>query len=156
MTASAANPILQPLLQSIADLRNGAGARPWNMAVVEGTIRLGEMSPLHVHDEDEAFHVIEGAIVVHAAEEVIRLEAGEMFVASKGLPHTVRGDAARSRYVVMASARSVSRYEDFLRAVARPVAADSSEWASPEDAEVVRVIAEANGIRILGAPGATP
>jgi quercetin dioxygenase-like cupin family protein len=85
MTASAANPSLQPLLQSIAELRNGA-AGPWNMAVVEGTIRLGEMSPLHIHDEDEAFHVIEGAIVVHAAEEVIRLETGEMFVASKASP----------------------------------------------------------------------
>jgi hypothetical protein len=38
----------------------------------------------------------------------------------------------------------------------RPPDADSPEWASPEDADVVGAIAEANGIRVLGAPGATP
>lgn len=129
---------------------------PSNLAVVDRTIRLGEMSPLHVHNEDEAFHVVEGAIVVHTAEEVVRLEAGQAFVAPKSLPHTLRGDATRSRYLAMTSARSVSRYEAFLRAVARPAPTDSSEWASPEEAAAVRVIAEANGIDVLGAPGASP
>jgi len=155
MTASAAQASLPPLLRSIAALGNAAPGA-WNLAVVERTIRLGETSPLHVHDEDEAFQVVEGAIVVHTAEKVVRLEAGEMFVAPKSLSHTMRGEAARSRYRAMSSARSVSRSEDFLRAVARPARADSSEWASPEDAAVVRVIAEANGISILGPPGATP
>jgi quercetin dioxygenase-like cupin family protein len=155
MTVSAPQSSLQPLLRSIAVLRNAAPGFS-NLAVVERTIRLGEMSPLHVHDEDEALHVAEGSIVVYTAQKVVRLEAGEVFVAPKGLPHTVRGHAARSRYLAMTSARSVSRYEDFLRAVARPTTADSSEWASPEDAAVVRVIAEANGISILGPPGSTP
>ena len=153
MTALATQSSLQPVLESIAILRNAAGG-PWSLAVVDRTIRLGEMSPLHTHDEDEAFQVIEGALVVQAGKETVRLEAGDVFVAPKGVPHTVRGEAKRSRYLAMTSARSVSRYEDFLRAVARP--GSTAQWTSPEEAAVVRVIAEANGITVLGAPGASP
>ena len=49
-------------------------------------------------------------------------------------------------------ARSATRYEDFLRAVAVP--SDASSWEESGDASRLAAIASPNGIEVLGEPGA--
>lgn len=143
MTATATgNPLL-------AALEAHAGSR--QLAVVERTGRRGEMPPLHRHDEDEAFHVLEGVLTLYAGGEPVRLEAGRTFVAPRGGPHTHVVETERARYRVATFAASVSRYEDYLRAVAPAPAVPNAE-----EIAALSAIAAASGITVLGPPGLTP
>lgn len=118
--------------------------------MLESTVQHGEMSPLHAHDEDEAFRVLEGVLVMHIGAETTRLEPGESIVAPSGVPHALGADSD-ARYLTTTFARSVRLYEDFVRAVGRP-----DPDAPSEDAAVVAAIGQANGIVVLGPPGVLP
>jgi quercetin dioxygenase-like cupin family protein len=150
MTPVASDSAPAQLLETIVSMRDDAPG-PKSLAVVELTLRRDEMSPLHVHDEDEAYHVLEGSLVIHAGEEHVRVEAGDAFVAPSGVLHTHRADSDQARYVTMTRVRSVQHYEDFLRAVTPP-----GDDASAEDGAVAGWLAGQNGIEIVGPPGALP
>jgi uncharacterized cupin superfamily protein len=122
--------------------------------VVESTLRHGEMPPLHTHGEDEAFYVLEGSMTVHIGDRSVRLEAGDAMVARRELAHTHQAESGRVRYLSMTFARSLGRYEDFLRAVAVP-RTHARDWSRDDEAAVAG-IAGANGIAVLGPPGALP
>ena len=62
--------------------------------MIESELAYGEMPPLHVHGADESFHVFEGSLTVYLGEDAVRLDAGETFVAPRGLPHTYRAESA--------------------------------------------------------------
>ena len=110
------------------------------------------MIPLHVHPEDEVVHVLEGVLTLFVDEERIRLEAGDSFVAPRAIPHTLGVESRDARYLSATLARSATRYEDFLRAVAVP--GEASSWEESGDASRLAAIAAPNGIEVLGAPGA--
>ena len=143
---------LLSLIQTIAAMRSEMD-RPASLAVVETTIRRGHMPPLHRHDADEAFYVLEGTLTVHAGEESVRLEAGEAFLAPRDLPHTHQAESDRVRYLSVTFARSLGRYEDFLRAVGAPT---GEGWRTADEAGTVAGISRPNGITVLGPPGALP
>jgi len=125
-----------------------------SLAVVERTGRQGEMTPLHVHPEDELVHVAEGALTLFVNDEAVSLEAGDVFVAPRALPHTLVVESPEVRYLSATVARSAARYEDFLRAVAVPAEASSMSWEESGDASRVAAIGAPNRIDVLGAPGA--
>jgi quercetin dioxygenase-like cupin family protein len=118
------------------------------LAVVEATIRAGQMTPLHVHRGEEAVGVLEGEIVVLVGGEATRLAAGDALTAPAGAPHAIRGASPQARFVVAARTPSAERYASFQRAVAVPDAGERDE----EDA-VVEALAAAGGITVLGPPG---
>jgi quercetin dioxygenase-like cupin family protein len=136
------------------DLIEALGAEPGrSLAVVERTGRQGEMTPFHVHPEDELVQVIEGALSLFVDDERVRLEAGDTFSAPRETPHTLVVESRKVRYLSATLARSATRYEDFLRAVALPAEAPSS-WEESGDPSRLVAIAAPNGIEVLGAPGA--
>ena len=145
MATPAEEPNLHPLLERVRDASG--------FIAVESSMRLGEMPALHCDVEDEAFVVLEGTLTLHSGGEVVRLDAGESFVVPRGTPHTYCAESARVRYRAATLAASVGRYEDFLRAVGRPV---SEDWAESPEAAALGAIAGANGITVLGPPGALP
>lgn len=120
------------------------------MNEVEITLRLRQMPPLHVHEEDEELRVLEGRLTVFAGNRKVELAAGDSWVAPGGLAHTYRADSGAVRLVASTSVRSPGRYEAFLRAVAEPSA------MSPEDEANLAVLAEANRITVLAEPGTLP
>ena len=122
--------------------------------MIESELAHGEMPPLHVHREDESFHVFEGSLTVYLGEDAVRVEEGETFVAPGGIPHTYRVESAKARVLTMSRVDSAARYDDFLRAVARPTGAPA--WATEEDEATVTAIAAAAGITVLSAPGELP
>jgi quercetin dioxygenase-like cupin family protein len=150
MSALAMEPTLRSLLEAIDGLRDDTDASR-NLAAIELEARGGEATPLHVHEEDEAYRVLEGAIVIHTGPDTMRLEAGETFTAPANVPHAVRAASDHARYLAATFARSVSAYADFLRATAHPVDAPA-----PEDMTTVAAIAAVNGIAVLGPPGVVP
>ena len=146
MTTLAQETALLSLVETIATMRTDADG-PANLAVVETTLRRGQMPPLHSHDTDEVFYVLEGTLVVHCGGEPTRLEAGDSFVAPREVPHTHEAASGGVRYLSLAFTRSVSRYEDFLRAVAAPGPMNADEMAA------LTSIARVNGITVVGPPG---
>jgi quercetin dioxygenase-like cupin family protein len=124
-----------------------------SLVVVERTGRRGEMTPLHVHTEDEVVHVLEGALTLFVADDSVRLEAGAAFVAPAATPHTFAVESRAVRYLSATVTRSAARYEDFLRAVAVPSESSSSSWEETGDLSRLAAIAAPNGIDVLGAPG---
>ena len=124
--------------------------------MIESELAYGEMPPLHVHAADESFHVFEGSLTVYFGEDAVRLEAGETLVAPAGIAHTYRAESAKARVLTMSRVESAARYDDFLRAVARPGDSGAPAWATDEDEATVSAIAAAAGITVLSAPGDLP
>jgi quercetin dioxygenase-like cupin family protein len=137
---------LAALLQGAADERGG------NPAVVERSGRHGEMTPLHVHPHDEVLYVVEGALTAFVGQSSLRLEAGHAILAPRAIPHTLLVESREARYLSATLARSVTRYEDFLRATAIPSEAPLP-WEESGDASRVAALARPNGIQVLGPPG---
>jgi quercetin dioxygenase-like cupin family protein len=127
-----------------------ARRHPSAMNEVETRLRLRQMPPLHVHEEDEELRVLEGRLTVFAVEGEVELRAGDSWVAPAGVPHTYRAESGRVRVLAITRTRAPGRYEDFLRAVAEPSA------LSPDDEAALGFLAAATGITVLGAPGAMP
>jgi quercetin dioxygenase-like cupin family protein len=143
-------PLLLLLEQVAATSRLGPGGT--SLTVVESTLAAGLMPPLHSHEADEAFHVLDGSVVVYAGRETVRLEAGESFVAPRSVPHTHRAATERARWLSMTFASSAGRYEDFVRAVGTPLA----DAPADEDEASLLAFAAPSGIAVLGPPGMLP
>jgi quercetin dioxygenase-like cupin family protein len=124
--------------------------------MIESELAYGEMPPLHVHAADESFHVFEGSLTVYIGEDTVRLDAGETLIAPGGIPHTYRAESTKASVLTMSRVDSAARYDDFLRAVARPGDPEAPAWATAEDEATVSAIAAAAGITVLSAPGELP
>jgi quercetin dioxygenase-like cupin family protein len=138
----------------LALVRATEAKRGRSLAVVERVGCRGEMTPLHVHPEDEVVYVVEGALTLFVNDEPIRLVAGDAFSAPRGAPHTLLVESREVRYLSATVARSAARYEDFLRAVALPSEGSFFSWQESGDASRLSAIAAPNGIDVLGEPGA--
>jgi quercetin dioxygenase-like cupin family protein len=145
---------LRPLLEQVAAAVKRA-PKGTSLAVVETTLAAGVMPPLHVHEVDEAFHVLEGSVVVYAGGEIVRLGAGESFVAPASVPHTHQAATERARWLSLTFASSAGRYEDFVRAVGTPVGDGGAVPAVEEEAALL-AFAAPSGIAVLGPPGMLP
>jgi quercetin dioxygenase-like cupin family protein len=128
----------------------GAG----RLAVVERIGRRGEMTPVHMHPEDEIVHVVEGEVTLVVEEQRIELRVGDVYAAPRRIPHALVVRSARARYVSATIVRSPARYEDFLRAVAVPVPASAAAWDEGGDASRLSALAAPNGIEIIDGPHA--
>jgi quercetin dioxygenase-like cupin family protein len=120
-----------------------------DLAVIESTLRAGQMTPLHTHPGDEALEVIEGDVTVFLGSDVTRLGAGDSLVLPGREAHALRAEDGRARIRTASFVASVSRYEDFLRAAATSAAAAFAE-------DSLHAIAAANGIDVVGPPGTLP
>lgn len=128
-----------------------AAAAAGRLSTVERVIRRGEATPLHVHPDDEAYHVVEGELTLFVGAETIRLRAGGSRLAPAGVPHAHRATSALVRVRTATVVASPGRYEEFARAVAVP----SDAAFSPDEETALAAIAAANGIVVLDVPGAT-
>jgi quercetin dioxygenase-like cupin family protein len=79
--------------------------------------------PLHHHDFDEAFYVLEGELVFQVGDELITKRAGEFAFAPRGAIHTFGNHSdARARYLLVITPAGFERY--FARMLPEP-----PEWA---------------------------
>jgi uncharacterized cupin superfamily protein len=90
--------------------------------------------PLHRHDFDEAFYVLEGELTFQVEDAVITKRAGELAFAPRGVAHTLANHSdAPARYVLVCTPAGFERY--FAR-----MNEDPPEWAlQPTGFEVERV-----------------
>jgi mannose-6-phosphate isomerase-like protein (cupin superfamily) len=125
-------------------------------AMVERTAPEGSMPPLLRRDEPETYRVLSGEVVFFVGEELVRAGAGDVVVAPPGVARTFRVASEDARWLVLTQVRSLERFTDFGRAVSAPLADPRAGWPSQSERAGVASIGEANGIELLGPPGALP
>jgi quercetin dioxygenase-like cupin family protein len=94
------------------------------VSIVEIAVSAGWPGPpLHHHDFDEAFCVLDGELTFQLGEEVTTAGPGAIVFAPRGSRHTLANlSAAPARYLLVCTPAGFERY--FAR-----MAADPPEWA---------------------------
>ena len=94
--------------------------------------------PLHRHDFDEAFYVLEGELVFQVVDALITRRAGEMAFAPRGIAHTFANQGnAPARYMLVCTPAGFERY--FARMAAANAGQEPPEWALQPTPPVERV-----------------
>jgi quercetin dioxygenase-like cupin family protein len=109
------------------------------VSVIESVASRGFAGPpLHLHDFDEAFYVIEGELTFQLEDRVFAAGPGELAFAPRNVPHTFanRSDAD-ARYVLVCTPAGFERY--FARMAAEQEGVDPPEWALQDWPKVTRV-----------------
>lgn len=146
--------------ERLSQLPFHVGKQDARIAVLERSpLPSGSMPPLHAHPQDESYHVLSGAVTFYIGGETVRAGAGDVVVAPAGVPRTFRVSSETASWLILTSVRSVARYEDFLRAVARGWNLDEARggvWPDEDEAAAVGMLAALNGIEVMGPPGMLP
>jgi quercetin dioxygenase-like cupin family protein len=108
------------------------------VAVIETGPGPGVGPPLHHHDFDEAFYVIEGELTFQVRDELHRVGAGGLAFAPRGVPHTFANlSDAPARQLIVCTPAGFERY--FARMAAERQGTNPPEWAMQPIPEVTRV-----------------
>ena len=142
-------------LDSLVEVRASRDEVP--VSVVEMTVPAGDVSPLHLQDEDERVYVLEGAATFHVGAEVVHVRAGDSVLIPRGRLHAHSASDVGARWLVVTES---GRFENFVRAIGReapaPVLPRRGERLSYDEAEGVTRIALEHGIEYFGPPGTLP
>jgi quercetin dioxygenase-like cupin family protein len=109
------------------------------VSVIDNVVPAGFPGPpLHLHDFDEAFYVVEGELTFQVEDQLVTKRAGDLAFAPRNVPHTFanRSDAP-ARYVLVCTPASFERY--FERMAAEQAGVDPPDWALQGWPEVTRV-----------------
>jgi quercetin dioxygenase-like cupin family protein len=128
---TAAPPKINVLLRS----EDSAG----RVSLVDNRVPAGTAGPpLHHHDFDEAFVVLEGEVTFQLGDDLVTCRAGQVAFAPRGVPHTFANQsAAEARHVIVITPAGFERYFDRMAARAagiEPPASAKLGWP-----EVVKV-----------------
>jgi quercetin dioxygenase-like cupin family protein len=98
----------------------------------------GGAPPLHRHDFDETFYVLEGELTFQLGEERFVRGPGDVAFAARGVAHTYANlSGAPARALLVCTPAGFERY--FARIAARIEGADPPAWAEQDIPEVVRL-----------------
>jgi quercetin dioxygenase-like cupin family protein len=109
------------------------------VSVIESTVPGGFGGPpLHHHDFDETFYVIDGELTFQVREDLRAAGAGELAFAPRGVPHTYANlSDAPARFLIVCTPAGFERY--FARIAAERQGTDPPEWATQPIPEVTTV-----------------
>jgi quercetin dioxygenase-like cupin family protein len=104
------------------------------VGIVELTVPGGwDGPPLHHHDFDEAFYVLEGELTFQLGAELSTAGPGELVFAPRGAVHTLANlSESPARYVLVCTPGVFTRYFERLREPAPLRASPSSDRPYPE------------------------
>jgi quercetin dioxygenase-like cupin family protein len=95
---------VEPMIISPEVSLSGREARGTNLVIEDWFMdQVSEVAPLHVHHaDDEAWHVVSGALHFRFADRQIVADAGSTVLVPAGVPHTF-GNAGRepSRFIIV-------------------------------------------------------
>ncbi len=109
------------------------------LSVTENTMPAGAPGPpLHRHDFDEAFYVLEGELTFQVEDALITAGPGEFAFAPRGVAHTLANQTgAPARYLLLCTPAGFERV--LARRVAAQAGAKPPAWALADGPEVVVV-----------------
>jgi len=84
--------------------------------------------PLHSHEFDEAFYILDGDLTFQLGDERVIAAAGELVFAPRGVPHTVANlTDAPAAYLLVLTPAGFER--EFARRAAKEAGVAPPEWA---------------------------
>jgi quercetin dioxygenase-like cupin family protein len=94
--------------------------------------------PLHIHDFDEAFYMLEGELIFQVEDALVTKSAGELSFAPRNVAHALanRSDAP-ARYVLVCTPAGFERH--WARMAAETAGVEPPEWALQPIPEVTVV-----------------
>ena len=94
--------------------------------------------PLHTHDFDEAFYVLDGELIFQVEEALVTKRAGELSFAPRNVPHTLANHRdAPARYVLTCTPAGFERH--WARLAAEQAGVEPPRWALQPIPEVTVV-----------------
>ena len=94
--------------------------------------------PLHTHDFDEAFYMLEGELIFQVEDAVATKQAGEVSFATRNVAHTLANHSdAPARYVLVCTPAGFERH--WVRMAAETAGVDPPAWALEPIPEVTVV-----------------
>jgi quercetin dioxygenase-like cupin family protein len=94
--------------------------------------------PLHTHDFDEAFYMLEGELIFQVENAVATKGAGELSFAPRNVPHTLANHSdAPARYVLVCTPAGFERH--WARTAAEAAGVEPPQWALQPIPEVTVV-----------------
>lgn len=107
--------------------------------------------PLHHHDEDETFYILEGRFRFRSGDALLDLEAGQSLHVPAGTVHAFRVVSETGRFLTV----TTGRFEDMVRALGRPAPAATLPPQTPpsaQETEHLVAVCAAHGIAFVGPP----
>jgi quercetin dioxygenase-like cupin family protein len=111
----------------------------------------GTATPMHVHhDQDEAFYILDGEVVVFVDDRRLELTAGAFALVPRG---TVHAYLVRSEHARMLVTQSPAGLEEAFVAAGTPVTSPEppAEQTLPSAAEMTALLAD-YGLEVVGPP----
>src|SRR3954468_7839889 len=94
--------------------------------------------PLHTHDFDEVFYLLEGELIFRVEEALVTRSAGEVSFAPRNVPHALANHSdAPARYLLTCTPAGFERH--WARAAAEPAGIGPPRWALQPIPELVVV-----------------
>jgi quercetin dioxygenase-like cupin family protein len=94
--------------------------------------------PLHRHDFDEAFYMLEGELIFQVEDELFTRRAGEFAFAPRNVPHALANHSdADARYLLVCTPAGLERL--FMRIAAASEGVEPPEWALQPSPEIIEV-----------------
>ena len=94
--------------------------------------------PLHMHDFDEAFHLLEGELIFQVEDALVTKGAGELSFAPRNVPHTLANhNDAPARYLLICTPAGFERH--WARIAAEQAGVEPPQWALQPIPEVTVV-----------------
>lgn len=109
------------------------------IAVMDNTVGTGFPGPpLHHHDFDETFYVLEGELTFQLKDELFTRTRGELAFAPRGIAHTFANlSGSEARTLIICTPAGFERY--FARMAAERRGTDPPGWALGQIPEVTTV-----------------
>ena len=130
-------------MPSVPDLRTKVLLRSeetgGDVSVVENVIPPHSPGPpLHTHDFDEAFYLLEGELTFQVDEALVTKGAGELAFAPRNVAHALANHSdAPARYLLVCTPAGFERH--FARIAAEAAGVEPPQWALQPIPEVTRV-----------------
>ena len=94
--------------------------------------------PLHTHDFDEAFYMLEGELIFQVEDALVTKSAGELSFAPRNVPHALANHSdAPARYVLVCTPAGFERH--WARIAAEAAGVEPPQWALQPIPEVTVV-----------------
>ena len=94
--------------------------------------------PLHLHDFDEAFYMLEGELIFQVEDELFTKRAGELAFVPRNVAHALANHSdADARYLLVCTPAGLERH--FARAAAAAQGVEPPDWALQPSPEIIVV-----------------
>jgi quercetin dioxygenase-like cupin family protein len=121
------------------------------VSIMEHKMVEGFVVPLHVHNEDETFYILDGSFRFRAGDQNLELEPGRSLHVPGGVVHAFRVVSPVGRLLTV----TTGQFETMVRAASVPAGFPDLPAQVPftlEDQTRLAVICNQNGIEFVGPP----